>query len=218
MIQRVNNVPWPNIRTDVDVNDKQPVPLHEEYAFEDMAYLDTIEAYPMFEIQADIIIEKQCKGIVDVGCRHGPVVEILHKKGYTDFKYMGFDTSSEPITIAQAHWNDYSNIQFRHGSWDDANILAVDFNVDQVIWSGVLLYRPDDHFSFFNKITRNLYNSPNAIIQEPMPTQRHWREDLILNRISDQMEEYKESCQIFKEHVFDLDLFAGQRLVVDVTL
>ena len=106
MIQRVNNVPWPNIRTDVDVNDKQSVPLHEEYAFEDMAYLDTIEAYPMFEMQADIIIKKQCKGIVDVGCRHGPILDILYTKGYTDFEYMGFDTSVEPIEIAEEKWKD----------------------------------------------------------------------------------------------------------------
>jgi trans-aconitate methyltransferase len=194
------------------------VPLHKEYAFEDMEYLDTIEAYPMFEIQADIIIQKQCKGIVDVGCRHGPVVEILHKKGYTDFKYMGFDTSNEPIAIAQDRWSNYSNIEFRHGSWDNADILAVDFSVDQVIWSGVLLYRPDDHFNFFNKITHNLYNSPNAIIQEPMPTQRHWRDDLVLNRISDDMEQYRNTYREFKEHKLDLEIFAGRRLIVDVTL
>ena len=211
-------VPWPNIRTSVDTNNKRPVPLKEDYAFEDMAYLDTVEAYPIFEIQADIIIQKQCKGIVDVGCRHGPVVEILHKKGYTDFKYMGFDTSKEPISIATDKWKDHDNIEFRCKSWNDERTFDVNFNVDQVIWSGVLLYRPDDHFDFFNKITRNLYNSPNAIIQEPMSTQRHWRDDLVLNTISNQMNEYKKSCQIFKEHLLDLDVFAGQRLVVDVTL
>ena len=44
MIQTVNNVPWPNIRTSVDTNNKRPVPLKEDYAFEDMAYLDTVEA------------------------------------------------------------------------------------------------------------------------------------------------------------------------------
>ena len=32
----------------------------------------------------------------------------------------------------------------------------VDFDVDQVIWSGVLLYRPDDHFEFFNTFISSL--------------------------------------------------------------
>jgi len=212
----VHNVPWPEIKTKIE--NGQKVPLKEDYEFSDMSYLDTPEAYELFETQANIIIEKQCKGIVDVGCRHGPVLNILHSKGYTDFKYMGFDTSKEPIDIATEKWKDYDNIEFRHESWNDLETFLVDFNVDQVIWSGVLLYRPDDHFEFFDKITNEIYKSPNAIIQEPMSWQRHWKAELILNRISDDMEQYKNTYKEFKEHKLDLEIFAGRRLVVDVTL
>ena len=212
----VHNVPWPEIKTKID--NGQRVPLKEDYEFSDMSYLDTLEAYELFETQANIIIEKQCKGIVDVGCRHGPVLDILYAKGYTDFEYMGFDTSKEPIDIATEKWKDYDNIEFRHESWNDLATFLVDFDVDQVIWSGVLLYRPDDHFEFFNKITNEIYESPNAIIQEPMSWQRHWKAELILNRISDDMEQYKNTYKEFKEHKLDLEIFAGRRLVVDITL
>lgn len=214
--QPSENVPWPEIKTKID--NGQKVPLKEDYEFSDMAYLDSPEAYELFETQANIIIEKQCKGIVDVGCRHGPVLDILHSKGYTDFEYMGFDTSKEPIDIATEKWKDYNNIEFRHESWNNLEAFLVDFDVDQVMWSGVLLYRPDDHFEFFHKITSGIYKSPNAIIQEPMPWQRHWKAGLILNRISDDMEEYKNMYKEFKEYKLDLEIFAGRRLVADVTL
>ena len=214
--QPSENVPWPEIKTKID--NGQKVPLKEDYEFSDMAYLDSPEAYELFETQANIIIEKQCKGIVDVGCRHGPVLDILHSKGYTDFEYMGFDTSKEPIDIATEKWKDYNNIEFRHESWNNLEAFLVDFDVDQVMWSGVLLYRPDDHFEFFHKITNGIYKSPNAIIQEPMPWQRHWKAGLILNRISDDMEEYKKMYKEFKEYKLDLEIFAGRRLVADVTL
>ena len=64
-------IPWPNIRTEVDANNKQAVPLHKDYAMNDMWYLDTDEAYPMFEKQARIIKDRKYKGIIDVGCNSG---------------------------------------------------------------------------------------------------------------------------------------------------
>ena len=62
--------------------DRIVVPLVEDYKFESMSYLDTPEAKPIFEKQADIIIEKQSKGIIDVGCRHGSINKILGKRIY----------------------------------------------------------------------------------------------------------------------------------------
>jgi 2-polyprenyl-3-methyl-5-hydroxy-6-metoxy-1,4-benzoquinol methylase len=212
----IEPVPWPVIKTKIE--EGQKVPLQENYEFNDMWYLDTPQAYPIFEAQADIIIKKQCKGIVDVGCRHGPIIDILHKKGYTDFNYMGFDTSEEPIAIAEEKWKDHDNIEFRCESWNDLSSLIVDFDVDQVIWSGVLLYRPNDHFEFFNKVVCDIYNSPNAIIQEPMAEQKHWEHGLILNRISDEFDKYKEKYTEFKETELDCEIFAGRRVVVDVTI
>lgn len=214
----MSKIPWPNIRTEVDDNNIRPVPLHEEYSFSDMAYLDTPEAKPIFETQANIIIKNKSKGIVDIGCRHGPVLQILQEKGYNDFYYMGFDTSIEPIKIGSETWKNYPNIEFRHGSWNDEHIFDVDFDVDQVIWSGVLLYRPNDHLDFFLSITKEHYKSKHAIIQEPMKDQRHWRQDLILNTIADQLESYKFYCKKVVEHNLDLEIFAGKRVILDVEL
>ena len=67
-------IPWPKITTNTG-----KVPLHKEYDMSDMWYLDTAEAKPIFEKQADLIIENKYKGIVDVGCRHGPVNDILQE-------------------------------------------------------------------------------------------------------------------------------------------
>ena len=68
-------VPWPKI-----VTDSGEIPMKRRYAFRDMSYLDTLEARPIFETQADIIIKNNFKGIVDVGCRHGPINDFLHDK------------------------------------------------------------------------------------------------------------------------------------------
>ena len=84
----------------------------------DMWYLDTAEAKPIFEKQADIIIENKYKGIVDVGCRHGPVNDILQEKNYQFYDYYGFDTSPEPIKIAQHQWSHKPNIDYKVGDWN----------------------------------------------------------------------------------------------------
>ena len=89
-------VPWPKIGTMTG-----EIPMKRRYALRDMSYLDTLEARPIFEKQADIIIKNNYKGIVDIGCRHGPVNDFLHEKSYKDYQYYGFDTSPEPIEYAQ---------------------------------------------------------------------------------------------------------------------
>tara|TARA_B110000503_G_scaffold15508_1_gene21803 strand:- start:4112 stop:4771 length:660 start_codon:yes stop_codon:yes gene_type:complete len=219
----MNTIPWPSIhkldKIGADETNPVLVPLIEDYLFDDMWYLDTDPAKPIFEKQADIIIEKQSKGIVDVGCRHGPVVDILYSKGYTDFCYMGFDTSVEPIAIANKTWNKYNNIEFRNTSWDNIDNIKVNFNVDMVIWSGVLLYRPQDHFELFKNITIDLYNSKNAIIQEPHPAekQKHWDRRLLLNTIVTDLDKYYENFKI-KDYEISCEIFSGNRLVLDVCI
>jgi len=210
-----NNIPWPDIHINNGIG---RVPLKENYAFEDMWYLDTPQALPIFEKQADIIIEHQSKGIVDIGCRHGPILDILYKRGYTNFKYMGFDTSEEPIRLAQEKWTNSNNIEFRNESWENMETFIVDFDVDQVIWSGVLLYKPEDHFNFFNNITKDFYNARNAIIQEPCNDQKYWDERLILNTISEEFEIYKKEYKSFKEHIINAEIFAGRRMIIDIEL
>lgn len=63
-------IPWPEIRTTVNEDFTQKVPLKQEYDFKDMWYLDTIQAEPIFKYQAKLISQKKSKGIVDIGCRH----------------------------------------------------------------------------------------------------------------------------------------------------
>ena len=135
----VNGIPWPRLAKEK----YDEVPLQEEYEMYMMDYLDTPEALPIFEKQADIIMKHGYEGIVDVGCRHGPVNEILYYRGYTDYQYFGFDTSPQAIEYAQETWQEFDNIEYAVGSWHDR--LSVGFDVDCIIWSGVLLYEPDNH-------------------------------------------------------------------------
>ena len=54
----------------------------------------------------------------------------------------------------------------------------VDYKVDCVIFSGVLLYEKD-HYKMFTNIM-NYYNCTNAVIQEPYHTQKYYEEKLKL--------------------------------------
>jgi len=208
-------IPWPIIHKQTDT--EIVVPLIEDYNFDDMWYLDTPQAKLIFEKQADIIIEKQSKGIIDIGCRHGPVNEILYEKGYTEYQYMGFDTSIEPIQIGQNIWQQYSNIEYRHASWNNKNNILVEFDVDMVIFSGVLLYMKNDHFTLFNDMI-NLYKATNAIIQEPYHEQRYWDTRLVLQTITKEMFLYKNKYKKYKEYLVDCEIFLGKRLVADICI
>jgi len=210
-----HKVPWPTIHEQSET--EIVVPLIENYTFDDMWYLDTPQAKPIFEKQADIIIEKQHKGIVDVGSRHGPVNQILHDKGYTDYRYMGFDTSDEPIKIAQDIWKDNSNIEYRNASWNNKQDIAVDFDVDCVIFSGVLLYAKDSHIDLFDKLV-NFYKTKHAIIQEPYHEQRYWDKRLVLKTITEDMHLYKNKYKNYTEHLLDCEIFSGKRLIADIEI
>ena len=236
----VMGIPFPRLPKTVD---PQFVPLKEDYKMRSMDYLDTPEAKPLFEKQADLIIENGWKGIIDVGCRHGPVVDILMDKGYTDFNYMGFDTSTQRIEYATETWKEFDNIEYRvlswkdfkqvgittHGKtkkesadewWERAGIeFKVDFNVDVMIWSGVLLYEPTYHLWYFHKM-HNAYGAQNAIIQEPLKDQRPecWREDLELNTIEHRLHLYKNKYSEYESWEFDLDIFSGRRIISRVKL
>ena len=194
-------VPWPKI-----VTTSGEIPMKRRYAFRDMSYLDTLEARPIFETQADIVIKNDFKGIVDVGCRHGPINDFLFEKNYTDYQYYGFDTSEEPIELARKRWGN----KFRYEVNDWANLKGVEFNVDCIIFSGVLLYEKD-HYKMFTDIMK-FYNCKNAIIQEPYHEQKYYEERLKLKTITNDMQQYN-----FKEKtIVEAEVFCGRRLVGEV--
>ena len=214
-IHRVNGMPWPRI------NDREKkiveVPLKEDYKLRSMDYLDTEEARPIFDVQADIIIENNIKNIVDVGCRIGIINDILHERGYTDYKYMGYDTSPQPIEYAKEKWQEYKNIEYRCSSMYDPN--PVDFDVECVIWSGVLLYNPTDHMQLFEDVTFKQYNAKHAIIQEPCKDQDEdkWLPNMKLNTIEQDLHLYKDKFN-YKDWVVNANVFSGRRRIAHVWL
>tara|TARA_B100000925_G_scaffold199914_1_gene151499 strand:+ start:1770 stop:2450 length:681 start_codon:yes stop_codon:yes gene_type:complete len=215
------DIPWPMIhKLDnlvKDSTEKVDVPLHEDYTMQDMWYLDTPEAYPLFEKQARIIKAREYKNILDVGCRHGPVNKILHEDlDYIDYSYFGFDTSEEPIKLANETWKHYEHIQYECTSWE--NDIDVGFIPDVIIFSGVLLYIKDDNerAHFFDEIMLKNKCS-NAIIQEPYHFQRHWDDRLVLNTITNGGLDFLNEEYDVDEHYLDLPIFAGKRVIYDVT-
>ncbi len=221
MNQNAIDVPWPKIhKLDnlvKDSTEKVNVPLQENYSMEDMWYLDTPEAYPLFETQARLITERKYKNILDVGCRHGPVNKILHEDfDYIDYSYFGFDTSEEPIELASKTWKHYEHIKYECASWD--NDIDVGFIPDVIIFSGVLLYIKDDNerAHFFDDIMLKNKCS-NAIIQEPYHEQRYWDDRLILNTITNGGLDFLNDEYDINKYYLDLPVFAGKRMVYDVT-
>ena len=216
-IHKVNNMPWPRIPTEITDSDNE-VPLKEDYKLRSMDYLDTPEARPIFDRQADIIIENNIKGIVDVGCRIGIINDILHERGYTDYKYMGFDTSPQPISYVQEVWKDYDNIEYRCASMYNEKDIKVNFDVDCVIWSGVLLYDPDNHMELFKRLTVDMYDAKHAIIQEPCKEQdpKKFLKNMKLQTIEDDLELYAGTYTDYDEWTVDADVFSGRRKIAHV--
>ena len=212
-IYRVNGMPWPRI--DNNAKDIVEVPLKEDYKLRSMDYLDTPEARCIFEKQADIIIDNNIKGIVDVGCRIGIVNNILQERGYTDYNYMGYDTSPQPIKYAKEIWAGYNNIEYRCASMYDSN--PVDFDVDCVIWSGVLLYDPQNHMTLFNNVTFKEYNASHAIIQEPCLIQDpdKWLPNMQLNTIEQDLHMYADAYN-YKDWVVEANVFSGRRKIAHI--
>jgi hypothetical protein len=112
-------------------------------------------------------------------------------------------------------WETFENIEYKVASWWDE--IPINFDVDCIIWSGVLLYEPEQHFMIFNGLHK-YYGAKGAIIQEPMMLQRDecWREGLKLNTIEDQLHMY--DCFKVDHHFIDVPVFSGKRIILDVRL
>ena len=211
----VNGIPWPDY--DPDLNTDIDIPLLKVSAMSDMDYLDHDNALPIFEAQSDLICQHNIKTIVDCGSRHGPILKILRDRGYItpDFKYMGFDTSPEPIELAELAWREYPNIEFRVADWDQMSDICVPWDVDCVIWSATLLYAGDRHSEVFNRVTRRLYDASYAIIQEPCEDQRseHIWPGQVLKTIEPELMTYSDMCDIIQSDIIECDIFCGRRMI-----
>jgi|TARA_B110000858_G_C17789739_1_gene469209 SAM-dependent methyltransferase len=216
-VNRLNGIPWPRWHT-TPPKELIKVPLKEEYALHTMDYLDTPEARCIFEKQAQIIIDNNIQGIVDIGCRIGIVNDILQELNYKNYTYMGFDTSSEPITFANNKYKDYKNIEYRQASMYSKKDITVSFDVDCVIWSGVLLYAPDTHLELFDDLTYNFYNSKHAIIQEPCSNQdsNKFLDNIELNTIEKDLHLYENKYNNYKECIVNANIFSGRRKIVHI--
>lgn len=213
-VHKVNGYPWPRISSDKE-NNLINVPLKENYKLRSMDYLDTEEAKPIFEKQVDIIIDNQIKGIVDVGCRIGIINNLLQERGYSNYNYMGYDTSWQPINYAQEFWKNFDNIEYRVGDMYKTNY--VDFDVDCVIWSGVLLYNPTNHMELFEAVTFEQYSAKHAIIQEPCLQQDadKWLPNMRLNTIEQDLEKYAKKYN-YEDWIIEAQIFSGRRRIAHI--
>ena len=228
----VNVAPWPrvgpafgqNLNKILDKeNGKFHVPLKKDYKHKSMSYLDTEEAKPLFEWQADFIIKNNCKKILDVGCRHGPILDILYERDYMDqdFQYYGFDSSQESVEYGSTVWSEFDNVTLNVNDWELFAIPTVDtlpIDIDCAVFSGVLLYAPDKHMELFEQFTNDIFVSNYAIIQEPCPDQRHWLDEMHLQTIQEDLHLYKDKYTVVDNTITDLEVFSGRRELLGLKL
>jgi len=192
-------------------------PLKKIYTLDEFSYLDSIEASPLFQKQAELIMEHGYKNIVDVGCRTGIINNILTEARY-EYLYMGFDTSPEPIKWARQRWNEYKNIEYRVADWNDEKSIQVDYDVDCVVFSGVLLYVPDRHFKLFDRLCLDIYNTEGAIIQDLRSDQKHVDNRIEFKYIDKEFDVYEQKYGQVTKYNIDCDFYYGNRIVLDVKI
>jgi trans-aconitate methyltransferase len=172
--------------------------LRKSYTVKDMEYLDSDEAEILYRTKADIIKKYNLSGIVDVGCRIGTVNKYLNNYNY---QYYGFDTSLEPIDVAQKM---YPTQKFEVRSWD--NLIKTEFTVDVLIFGSVLIYE-DNPIAMFERISK-FYNPKFAIVHE---VNNKNKEDLKYTDLSYFLNNYK--CDVYE---FDLNIPCGKRTILNV--
>lgn len=193
-------------------------PYKEIYSFGAFSYLDSEEAYPLFAKQADIIMSRGYKGIVDVGCRVGRINEILQERGYEDYNFMGFDTSPEPIEWAKDRWKSHDNIEYRVANWNDHDSILVDFEVDCVLFSGVLCYLPKTHWELFQTLVVDLYDADGAIVQDLRNDQPNTDDRIKANYVYSDIQGYSNCYRSVSEHKIDCEFYYGNRSVFDIRI
>lgn len=176
-------------------------------------YLDHPDALPLRTTVRDVVHSANCKNIVDVGCGVGRMYDFLEVENY-----MGFDDDWRLINPGKRERPD---ADLRVASWRHLDKLEVDFDVDCVLFLGVLSYAmPDwpevyekngDHIEMFHNII-DLYKPKKVIIQEILAEQTHVAETNELKVLPlEYYNQFKPKCT-----VLDLPIFCGHRIIMEI--
>lgn len=167
-------------------------------------YLKLDNANPMFEKMADIVREKQCVSILDVGCGYSRINEFLDDYEYT---LLGVDNDVDVVAECTANYDDADNISFTTS--DILNFVENDTRTefDCVILSGLLYYFKQDTYAWSaHELISNIvkkYNPKTIIISEPRPS--------VVYKTSDLSKIF--STWAYESWFFELDIRMGDRVV-----
>jgi|TARA_R110002124_G_C8960236_1_gene514013 hypothetical protein len=179
-------------------------------------YLDCESASPLRTTIADIIDKNNCKNIIDVGCGQGHINDLVCIDNY-----MGFDPDSRSVRHAKKRYAHEDNIEFRNCGWGNDSDIQVEFEVDCLMFVGVLSYAIPEypeifktngwHYDAFNRLCK-LYNPKIVIIQEILQEQTHIVDSNELRTLD--LHYYKQ----FKHKYYELDLpiWCGHRAILEI--
>lgn len=199
---------WPKNPDGSDYTDK--IKLNKTTRLD---YLDSPEALPLRTTVADIIKKHDCKTVVDVGCGVGRMYDFIDVE-----KYMGFDDDWRLINPGK---RERPGADLRVASWQELNKIKVDFDVDCLLFLGVLSYampeypevyeKNGDHITMFEQLVE-LYNPKIIIIQEILAEQTHVAET---NELKVLPLDYYMNLNP-EVHELDLPIWCGHRVILEI--
>lgn len=176
-------------------------------------YLDSPEALPLRTTVADIVKKHNCRSVVDVGCGVGRMYDFLDVENY-----MGFDDDWRLINPGKRQ---RPNADLRVASWKDLDKLSVGFDVDCLLFLGVLSYAMPEypevfekngmHDDMFHNMIR-MYKPKLIIIQEILADQTNVAETNELKVLP--LDYYMNFNPICYE--LDLPIFCGHRVIMEI--
>ena len=176
-------------------------------------YLDSIEALPLRTTVAEIIKKHNCKTVVDVGCGVGRMYDFIDVE-----KYMGFDDDWRLINPGKRA---RPAADLRIASWKDLDRLDVEFDVDCLLFLGVLSYAMPEypevfdknglHYNMFHDMV-NLYRPKIIIIQEILAEQTLVSASNELQTLP--LDYYMNFNPA--SHELDLPIWCGHRVILEI--
>lgn len=167
-------------------------------------YLKSPAANPMFEKMADIVREKQCVSILDVGCGYSRINEFLDDYEYT---LLGVDNDIDVVAEVNSKYDTIDGISFTNTDILDFvnNDARTDF--DCIVLSGLLYYFKQgtykwNAYELISYIVEK-YNPKIILIAEPRPS--------IVYKTSDLSKIF--ATWASEAWFFELDIRMGDRVV-----